>query len=117
MKKLIYLFTIAGLISLGSCNNAKRSNEGNKDAENDLMDQRDTSGLKEEFNSRGVPAEGINDHNAIREDSIEVDKGNSKIMDGLPAEIREKIKSDENLRNKRLTNSRKYSDGGSTFYE
>lgn len=117
MKKLICLFTIVGLITLGSCDNANRGIEGNEDAENDLMDQRDTSAILEEFNSRGVPAEGINDHNAIREDSIEVDNGNSEIMNGLPSEITEKIKANENLRNMKLTNSRKYSEGGITFYE
>ncbi|MEX2594621.1 MAG: hypothetical protein WD426_17755 [Anditalea sp.] len=117
MKKFICLISVAGLISLGSCDNSNRGIEGNEDAENDLMDQRDTSGIKEEFNSRGVPAEGLNDHNAIRDDSIEVDSDNSEIMAGLPTEITEKIMADENLGKKRVTNSRKYSEGGTTFYE
>ena len=119
MKKLICLFSVAGLITLGSCDNANRGIENNEDAENDLMDQRDTSAIKDEFNTRGVPAEGLPDNNAIRDDTMEIggNTDNSEAMKDLPSAISEKIRADETLRQKRLTDSRKFSEGGTTFYE
>jgi len=119
MKKLIYLFSLAGLITLGSCDNANRGIENNEDAENDLMDQRDTSAIKQEFNERGVPAEGLPDNNAIRDDTMEIggNVDNGEVMKDLPSAISEKIMADETLRKKRLTDSRKFSEGGTTFYE
>ena len=119
MKKLICLFSVAGLITLGSCDNANRGIENNEDAENDLMDQRDTSAIKDEFNTRGVPAEGLPDNNAIRDDAMEIggNTDNSEAMKDLPSAISEKIMADETLRQKRLTDSRKFSEGGTTFYE
>jgi hypothetical protein len=125
MKKLIGIISIIGLIYLGSCDNANRGIEDNEEADNNLIDQRDTSEIKGAFNPRGVPAEGLNDHNAIRDGSIEVESDTNGIMDAesneimadLPAEITKKIMEDENLRKKRLTNSRQYSEGGTNFYE
>jgi len=119
MKKLVCLFSIAGLITLGSCGNPNRGIENDGDADNNLMDQRDTSAIKDEFNTRGVPAEGIPDNNAIRDDTMEIggNPDNSEVMDDLPSAISDKIMADETLRKKRLTDSRKFSEGGTTFYE
>ena len=117
MKKLICLFSVAGLISLGSCDNSNRGIEDNEAADNVMMDQRDTSAINQEFNQRGVPTEGIPDNNAIREDTINIGSDNSKIMSELPVAISDKIMEDESLRKKRLTDSRTYSEGGTTYYE
>lgn len=117
MKNFICLISIASLISLGSCDNANRGIQDNEEAENDLMDQRDTSDITQEFNNRGVPAEGIPDNNAIRGDSIAVGDGTNTEMGNLPSAITDKINADANLRSKRISNSRKYTEGGTTYYE
>ena len=117
MKKMIYLFSVAGLIALGSCDNANRGIEDNETVDNAMMDRRDTSAINQEFNQRGVPTEGIPDNNAIREDTINIGGDNSEVMSELPAAISDKIMEDESLRKKRLANSRSYSEGGTTYYE
>lgn len=119
MKKFICLTSLAAVVALSACDNANRGIENNEDADNNLMDQRDTSAINEEFNSRGVPAEGIPDNNAVRGDSVEVlgNLDNSEVMKDLPQAVADKIMNDEALRKKRLTDSREFSEGGTTYYE
>lgn len=117
MKSIICLISLAGLITLGSCNNANRGTEEYDEEENEILDQRDTTAIKDEFNTRGVPAEGLPDNNAVRDDTMEIDEDSNEMMNQLPDEVADKIMEDESLRKKRLTNSRKYSEGGNTFYE
>jgi hypothetical protein len=38
-------------------------------------------------------------------------------MGNLPTAITDKINADANLRSKRISNSRKYTEGGTTYYE
>ncbi len=117
MNKVICLISLAGVFALSSCDNANRGIEGNE-AENNLMDQRDTSAISEEFNTRGVPAEGIPDNNAVRGDSLNYGNiDNSEVMKNLPQVVVDKIMQDESLRKKRLTDSREFSEGGTTYYE
>ena|SRR5690606_731329 len=115
MKKAIYLMSLAGVIALGSC----ETNTVKNVDDNAMMDRRDTSAIKEEYNSRGVPAEGVPDNNAVRGDSVEVmgTTNNSEVMRDLPQSVADKIKNDEVLKNKRLTDSRQYSEGGTMYYE
>src|SRR5690554_322014 len=109
MKKVICLMSLAGIFALGSC----ETNTVKNTEDNAMMDRRDTSTINQEFNQRGVPTEGIPDNNAIREDTINID--NSDVMSELPAAITDKIMEDESLRKKRLTNSRSYSEGGTSY--
>ncbi|HLU90581.1 MAG TPA: hypothetical protein VKZ51_12165 [Cyclobacteriaceae bacterium] len=115
MKRLICIISIAGLVSLGSCDNANRGIEDNNKADNDLMDQRDTSAINDELNPRGVPKEGLPGDNDIRNDTLGGER--NEMMGDIPAAISEKIMQDQTLRKKRLTNTRKYSEGGRTYYE
>ncbi len=113
MKKAICLMSLAGVFALGSC----ETNTVKNTEDNAMMDRRDTSAINQEFNQRGVPAEGIPDNNAVRGDSIEVGGDNSEVMSELPAAISGKIMEDESLRKKRLADSRTFSEGGTTYYE
>ncbi|HLW19474.1 MAG TPA: hypothetical protein VKX33_04090 [Cyclobacteriaceae bacterium] len=117
MKKIIRVFSLLGFIALISC----ETNTVKNIDDNAMMDRRDTSAIKEEFNSRGVPAEGIPDNNAVRADTIGVGTGgnidNSQVMGSLPQGIADKIMNDETLRKKRLSGSREFSEGGTTYYE
>src|SRR5690606_19014294 len=115
MKRLICIISVAGLISLGSCDNANRGIENNNEADNDQMDQRDTSAINDELNPRGVPEEGLPVDNDIRNDTLGGER--DEMMGDIPAAISEKIMQDQTLRKKRLTNTRKYSEGGRTYYE
>jgi len=115
MKKYICLFSIVGLFTLGACDNSNRGIQNNDEADNDLMDQRDTSSINEEFNPRGVPEEGIPGNNDLRNDTLGV--GDNQMMGDLPSAISQRVMQDQNLRTKRLTNTRKYSEGGKTYYE
>lgn len=117
MKNFISIICIASVISLGSCDNSNRGIQDNEEAENDLMDQRDNSEITEEFNERGVPAEGIPDNNALRDDTLNVGDGTHAQIGDLPTSISEKISNDADLRSKRITNTRKYTEGGNTYYE
>ena len=117
MKKLICIFSIAGLITLGSCDNSNRGIENNNEADNDLMDQRDTSAINDELNPRGVPEEGLPGDNDMRNDTIGAGDNNNGMMGDLPASVSQKVMQDQTLRTKRLTNTRKYSEGGKTYYE
>lgn len=118
MKKIICLFSLAGLFTLGSCNNSNRGVQNSGDADH-VMEERDTSSIHGQFNERGVPAEGIPDNNALRGDSINIDSDvdNSEVMRDLPSSVYDKVMEDESLRKKKLVNSRKYSEGGNTYYE
>src|SRR5690606_2662122 len=100
MKKIICLMSLAGAFALGSC----ETNTVKNTEDNAMMDRRDTSVIREEYNSRGVPAEGIPDNNAIRNDTIQTQGDNSGAMNDLPQAIADKLKNDESLRQKRLTN-------------
>lgn len=115
MKKLICLMTLAGVFALSSC----ETNTVKNTEDNAMMDRRDTSTINEEFNPRGVPAEGIPDNNAVRGDSVQVlgNIDNSEVMSKLPQAVVDKVMNDESLRKKRLTDSREYSEGGATYYE
>ncbi|HLT06428.1 MAG TPA: hypothetical protein VK014_02820 [Cyclobacteriaceae bacterium] len=113
MKKIICLMSLAGAFALGSC----ETNTVKNTEDNAMMDRRDTSVIREEYNSRGVPAEGIPDNNAIRNDTIQTQGDNSGAMNDLPQAIADKLKNDESLRQKRLTNSRQFSEAGNTYYE
>lgn len=115
MRKTICLMGLAGAFALGSC----ETNTVKNVEDNAMMDKRDTSAIKEEFNSRGVPTEGIPDNNAVRSDSVEVEgnSDNSEVMSSLPQAVADKIRNDETLRKKSLTNSRQFSEGGTTYYE
>lgn len=115
MKRIICIISIAGLVSLGSCDNANRGIEDNNKADNDLMDQRDTSAINDELNPRGVPKEGLPGNNDIRNDTLSGER--NEMMGDIPAAISEKIMQDQTLRKKRLTNTREYSEGGKTYYE
>src|SRR5690606_18069701 len=117
MKKLIWIISIAGLVSLGACDNANRGIENNQEADNDLMDQRDTSAINEELNPRGVPQEGLPGDNDIRNDTLGDGDNNTGMIRDLPAAVSQKVMQDQTLRKKRLTNTRKYSEGGKTYYE
>src|SRR5690606_27830714 len=115
MKKAIYLMSLAGAFALGSCETRTVKNV----EDNAMMDRRDTSAIREEYNSRGVPTEGIPDNNAVRSDTVEVmgNLDNSEIMGNLPQAVADKVMNDETLRKKRLTDSRQFSEGGTTYYE
>lgn len=116
MKKVIYLMSLAGIFALGSC----ETNTVKNTEDNAMMDRRDTSAIREEYNSRGVPAEGIPDNNAVRGDTVQVDGNNidnSEVMGNLPQAVADKIRNDESLRKKRLTDSREFSEAGTTYYE
>lgn len=113
MKNFICLISLAGVFALSSC----ETNTVKNTDDNAMMDRRDTSSIKEEFNSRGVPAEGIPDNNAVRGDTVEVGTENSEVMGKLPQAVSDKIRNDETLRTKRLSNSREFSEGGTTYYE
>ena len=107
--------SLAGMFALGSC----ETNTVKNTEDNAMMDRRDTSAIREEYNSRGVPTEGIPDNNAVRSDSVEVvgNLDNSEVMDKLPQAVADKIMNDQTLRKKRLTDSREFSEGGTTYYE
>jgi hypothetical protein len=111
------MICIASVISLGACDNSNRGIQDNEEADNNQMDQRDTSEISEEFNERGVPTEGLPDNNSVREDTLNVGDGTNAQMGELPSSIRDNINADANLRNKRITNTRKYTQGGTTYYE
>lgn len=115
MKKVICLMSLAGMFALGSC----ETNTVKNTEDNAMMDRRDTSAIREEYNSRGVPTEGIPDNNAVRSDSVEVvgNLDNSEVMSKLPQAVADKIMNDQTLRKKRLTDSREFSEGGTTYYE
>ena|SRR5690554_5321803 len=117
MKKLIYIIGITGFIALAGCNNPNRGIEDNNEAENNMMDRADTTAIQDEFNSRGVPAEGIPDNNAIRSDTLAISDGNREIMEGLPQAIQDNIMNDESLKTLTLTDSREYTEGTTTYYE
>ena len=111
------MICIASAISLGACDNSNLGIQDNEDADNYLMDQRDTSEITEELNERGVPAEGIPDNNALRDDTLNVGDGTNAQMGDLPTSITDKISADSELRSKQITNTRKYTEGGTTYYE
>ena len=116
MKKVIYLMSLAGIFALGSC----ETNTVKNTEDNAMMDRRDTSAIREEYNSRGVPAEGIPDNNAVRGDTVQTEGNNidnSEVMGKLPQAVADKIMNDESLRKKRLTDSREFSEAGTTYYE
>lgn len=117
MKNFLSMICLTSVISLGACDNSNRGIQDNEEADNNLMDQRDTSAIKEGFNERGVPTEGIPDNNAIRSDTLDVGDGTNAQTGNLPASISEKISADADLRGKRITNTRKYTEGGTTYYE
>lgn len=117
MKKLIYICGIAGVISFAACDNSNRGIRSNQEADNNMMDKRDTNAIKEDFNTRGVPAEGIPDNNAIRSDTLATNDDNSRIMNNLPEAVKEEIMEDASLHTLRLTDSREYSESGTTYYE
>ena len=117
MKNFISMICLASVISLGACDNANRGIQDNEEADNDLMDQRDTSAITDELNERGVPTEGIPDNNAVRDDTVNVGDGTHAQMGDLPTAISQKISSDADLRSKQITNTRKYTEGGTTYYE
>lgn len=111
------MICIASAISLGACDNSNRGIQDNEDADNNQMDQRDTSAITEELNERGVPTEGIPDNNAVRDDTINVGDGTHAQMGDLPTSISDKISADSELKSKQITNTRKYTEGGTTYYE
>src|SRR5690606_9142874 len=114
MKKVVCVISLAGVFALGSC----ETNTVKNVDDNAMMDRRDTSAIKQEYNSRGVPAEGIPDNNAVRADTVSVgDMDDSAIMSGLPQGVADKIRSEESLKGKRLTNSREFTEAGTTYYE
>lgn len=108
--------SFAGIFALGSCD----TNTVKNTEDNAMMDRRDTSAIREEYNSRGVPAEGIPDNNAVRGDTVQTEGNNidnSEVMGKLPQAVADKIMNDESLRKKRLTDSREFSEAGTTYYE
>ena len=108
--------SLAGIFALGSC----ETNTVKNTEDNAMMDRRDTSAIREGYNSRGVPAEGIPDNNAVRGDTVQVEGNNidnSEVMGNLPQAVADKIMNDESLRKKRLTDSREFSEAGTTYYE
>lgn len=118
MKNLV-LFITAAMLALVACDNGNSGNENDGDADNNILDQRDTSAIDGVFNSRGVPAEGIPDNNALRGDSMNVggSMDDSQAMGNLPQAVSSKIMQDESLRNKKLTSTREFLEGGKTYYE
>lgn len=117
MKKLIYIFGIAGIFAFSACDNSNRGIRGNEEADNNMMDRGDTNAIKEEFNSRGVPAEGLPDNNATRSDTLAIADDNNRIMNDLPEAVKEEIMGDASLHTLRLTDSREYTEGGTNYYE
>lgn len=117
MKRLIYIAGIAGFIALAGCDNPNRGIVDNNEADNNMMDAADTTAIQEEFNSRGVPAEGIPDNNAIRSDTLAISDGNREIMEDLPEAVQENIMNDESLKALTLTDSREFTEGTTTYYE
>lgn len=117
MKNLIYIFGIAGFIALAACDNSNRGIEDNQKADNNMMDKADTTAIQEEFNSRGVPAEGLPDNNAIRSDTLAISDRNAEMMEDLPEAVKENIMDDASLKTLTLTDSRRFTEDGTTYYE
>lgn len=116
MKNVICLMSLVGVFALGAC----ETNTVKNTEDNAMMDRRDTSAIREGYNSRGVPAEGVPDNNAVRGDTIQVqgnDANHSEAMAKLPQAVADKITNDETLRTKKLTNSREFTEAGTTYYE
>ena len=82
-----------------------------------MMDKADTTAIQEEFNSRGVPAEGLPDNNAIRSDTLAISDRNAEMMEDLPEAVKENIMDDASLKTLTLTDSRRFTEDGTTYYE
>lgn len=121
MKTLVYLFALSGTCLLFSCENNRHDterdsrdplrNERNIDRGADTLDRqidrRDTArgtmdNREGAMHDGQIPAEGINDHNALR---------------ALPQDAREKITREAESEERRLIDSRPVEHGDVNHYE
>ncbi len=114
MKKIIFIISIAFCFLTGSCENVQRGIQDPEIADR-IGSEHDS--LAVEKGSTDERKRGLADDQGSNDDFEDAGGEHNALLSALPQEVVQKIRADENLTERQLTNTRSFQRDGTTYYE
>ncbi len=114
MKNFIFVVGIATCLLMGSCENVQRGIQDPEIADR-IGNEHDSLGVQD--GSTDNRSGGLADDQSSQDDYEDAGGNHNALMSSLPEEVAQKIRADQTLTERKLTNTRSFQRNGTTYYE